>query len=89
VTSVTETDRSVETLLVDRSGTIERITPRRPRIPNGVGDLFAGLLLGHLLNGSVREAAVDATLGDLDRVLAASSGRDVLQLAALLRGAAG
>ena len=48
--------------------------PRASGIPNGAGDLFAGLLLGHLLNGRAGEAALDASLADLDRVLAASEG---------------
>jgi pyridoxal/pyridoxine/pyridoxamine kinase len=58
---------------------------KREAAPNGAGDLFAGLFLGHWLNGSTSEAALDASLADLDRVLAASAGRDVLQLAALNR----
>ena len=43
----------------------------------------AGLLLGHLGNGNSSAAALDASLADLDRVLAASAGSDVLQLQAL------
>ena len=57
--------------------------PRRAGIPNGAGDLLAGLLLGHMLNGQSQEEALTACLADLDRVLAASAGRDVLQLSAL------
>jgi len=45
--------------------------------------LLAGLLLGQLLRGRDLAGALDAGLADLDRVLAASVGRDVLQLAAL------
>ncbi len=58
--------------------------PARAGIPNGAGDLFAGLLLGHLLNGQSSEAALDASLQNLDRVLAASEGQPVLQLSALM-----
>ena len=83
VTSVSETATVIATLLVSKEKRIERETPRRDGIPNGAGDLFAGLFLGHLLNGCSSEAALDASLADLDRVLAASTGRDVLQLAAL------
>ena len=77
-------DATVTTLLVTVTAAASSAqTPRRAGIPNGAGDLFAGLLLGHLLNGRADEAALDASLADLDRVLAASAGRDVLQLSAL------
>ena len=83
VTSAAETAATVTTLLVTGSERMEREAPRRAGIPNGAGDLFAGLLLGHLLNGRASLAALEASLADLDRVLAASAGRDVLQLSAL------
>jgi pyridoxine kinase len=83
VTSAAETGHSIATLAVTAEETIARTSPRQPDIPNGVGDLFAGLLLGHLLNGRGSIAALDAGLADLGRVLAASAGRDVLELSAL------
>jgi pyridoxine kinase len=83
VTSAAESETEVMTLLVGAVGLVERAAPRRPGIPNGAGDLFAGLLLGHLLHGREEIAALDTALADLDRVLVASSGRDVLQLSAL------
>jgi pyridoxine kinase len=83
VTSASETQTGIVTLLVTQREVIERATPKRSGIPNGAGDLFAGLTLGHLLDGCSSEAALDASLASLDRVLAASTGRDVLQLAAL------
>ncbi|HEX5957983.1 MAG TPA: PfkB family carbohydrate kinase [Hyphomicrobiaceae bacterium] len=84
VTSARETDVHVATLAVSQPHTLERCLPRRQDIPNGAGDLFAGLYLGHLLNGRDPAGALDAGLADLDRVLAASAGCDVLQVAALL-----
>ena len=83
VTSAAEADATVTTLLVTGRERIERDRRTHAGIPNGAGDLFAGLLLGHLLNGRADGAALDASLADLDRVLAASTGRDVLQLSAL------
>lgn len=83
VTSAAETQEAVSTLLVAGLDTHERRSPRRPGVPNGAGDLFAGLLLGHLLNGCHPAAALDAGLVDLDRVLAASMHRPVLRLSAL------
>ena len=83
VTSVSETATIIATLLVSKEKCIEREAPKHAGIPNGAGDLFAGLFLGHSLNGRSSEAALDASLADLERVLAASTGRDVLQLSAL------
>jgi pyridoxine kinase len=83
VTSAAASPSGVTTLLVTAEGRFEHAIPRRAGIANGAGDLMAGLLLGHLLNGQSQEAALAAALADLDRVLAASSGRDVLDLAAL------
>jgi pyridoxine kinase len=83
VTSAWETDDTVSTLLVAPDGQVDRQSPKRPGIPNGAGDLFAGLMLGHLLNGLTTEPALDASIAALDRVLDASAGHDVLQLAAL------
>jgi pyridoxine kinase len=83
VTSASETATTVATLLIGKGERLERVTPKRAGIPNGAGDLFAGLFLGHSLNGGSREAALDASLAGLERVLAASAGRDVLQLSAL------
>jgi pyridoxine kinase len=86
VTSAQQTACAVATLLVDKDQYIERQMRRRDDVPNGAGDLFAGLFLGHWLNGCTSAAALDAGLADLDRVLAASAGREVLALAALDQG---
>jgi len=83
VTSAAEAPDSIATLLVTDTGSVERRLPRRAGIPNGAGDLFAGLFLGHLLNGCDPAAALDASLTELDRVLAASTNQPVLQLWAL------
>jgi len=83
VTSATETQERISTLLVTAQEAVERFSLRRDGLPNGAGDLLAGLLLGHALNGRSLEAALDASLAGLDRVLAASAGRAVLALSAL------
>jgi pyridoxine kinase len=83
VTSATQTAHSIATLLVSAAERIERLHTARSGIPNGAGDLFAGLLLGALLDGKSNEAALDASLATLDRVLAASEGREVLDLSKL------
>lgn len=84
VTSALPTAESVSTLLVTAGACVERTMPVRPGIPNGAGDLFAGLLLGGLLNGHSAEAALDSSLQNLDRVLAASEGQPILQISQLL-----
>lgn len=83
VTSAAEGTAGVATLLVTGGRCTEHATAKRIGLPNGAGDLLAGLLLGHLLNGSTLDAALSACLADLDRVLAASAGHEVLQLSAL------
>ena len=84
VTSALQTRETVATLLVAGGACVERTAPARSGIPNGAGDLFAGLLLGHVLNGYAIATALDASLQNLDRVLAASEGQPVLQLSALM-----
>ena len=84
VTSALQTRESIATLLVTADTCIERPMRVRSGIPNGAGDLFAGLLLGHLLNGRDTEAALDVSLQILDRVLAASEGHPLLQLGPLM-----
>jgi pyridoxine kinase len=83
VTSAAETDATIMTLMVTGRERIERTARMHAGIPNGAGDLFAGLLLGHLLIGRADGEALDAALAALERVLAASAGRNVLQLSAL------
>jgi pyridoxine kinase len=83
VTSALETVGGVTTLLVTPVDAVEHCERGLANIPNGAGDLFAGLLLGHLLIKPSLEAALSASLADLDTVLAASAGKPVLDLAAL------
>jgi pyridoxine kinase len=83
VTSAVEAKGEVATLLVEGASQVEHRLAWRKGVPNGAGDLLAGLLLGYLLNGQTAEAALASGLAALDRVLAASSGREVLQLSAL------
>jgi pyridoxine kinase len=83
VTSASHTDAGVGTLLVVRGAISEHQSRTRSAIPNGAGDLLAGLFLGRLLKQEPAEAALAASLLSLDRVLAASEGRPILDLAAL------
>jgi pyridoxine kinase len=87
VTSAEVSADSIETLLVvnGRSRTFQ--SPRHPDIPNGAGDIFAGLLLGHLLKGHDQETSLVNALDALDGLLGKSKGRPVLQLSTLVKGA--
>ena len=84
VTSARVMPAGIATVLVSADASLERVMPRRAGIPNGAGDLFAGLLLGRLLNGELAADALRHGLADLDLVLAASEHRSCLELAALL-----
>lgn len=83
VTSAEESADSIATLLVASGRTIAFQSPRHPDIPNGTGDVFAGLLLGYLLNGQDQQSAIVSALDALDGILAESAGRPVLQLSSL------
>ena len=86
VTSARETHETITTLLVTPAETVEQSQTARADLPNGAGDLFAGLLLGHVLNRRSPAEALAATLEDLDPVLAASQGEPVMQLGFLRSG---
>lgn len=84
VTSAIESSTHVATLAVTASAErFERSTVKCAGIPNGAGDVLAGLLLGNLVRGTELSAALDASLSTLARVLAASERKAVLDLAAL------
>src|SRR5262245_31553816 len=57
VTSAAQTRERISTLLVTDLDAVERTSLRHNGIPNGAGDLFAGLYLGHVLNGRSLGAA--------------------------------
>jgi pyridoxine kinase len=86
VTSAEESADSIATLLVALGRTTVFQSPRHPDIPNGTGDIFAGLLLGYLLRGQDQDSAVVSALDTLDGILTESEGRSVLQLSALMKG---
>jgi pyridoxine kinase len=83
VTSAAHSAAGIGTLLAVRGSISEHLRRTRQGIPNGAGDVLAGLFLGHLLRREPAEAALRASLASLDDVLAASEGRPVLDLTAL------
>lgn len=85
VTSAAQTREKISTLLITQLDAVEHDSSRHDGIFNGAGDLLAGLYLGHSLNNQSPDAALGASLADVDRVLAESTGRNVLDLTALNR----
>lgn len=53
-------------------------------VPHGTGDLFAALLLGHLLNGEPRQDAVGRAVAGVAATIERSAGRGELALVASL-----
>lgn len=86
VTSAEQSAESIATLLVSSGRSIAFQSPRHPDIPKGTGDVFAGLLAGHLLHGQDHDSAIVSALDVLDGILAESVGRPVLQLSSLMKG---
>lgn len=58
--------------------------PYWPVVPHGTGDLFAALLLGHILNGSSERDAFARAVAGVETVIAASEGRDELAIVAAI-----
>jgi pyridoxine kinase len=83
VTSADHTAGAVSTLLCAPSVEIVRQSAFYQAVPNGTGDLFAGLFLGNLLNCGDAALALDLSLARLDQVVVKSAGQLELRLAAL------
>lgn len=87
VTSASRTADTVTSLLVTASGAVSATVPWLDRVPHGTGDLFAALLLGHLLHGKDDVAAFASAVSGVERVVGRSAGADALQLVAALQEA--
>lgn len=61
--------------------------PLAPRVPHGTGDLFAALLLGHLLDARDTADAVARATAGVRRVIDASAGANELRLVGAIREA--
>jgi len=72
----------IETLAVTADEVWSVATPRLGRVPNGGGDLFAALLLGHLVRGAVLSDAFARAVSAVFGVLAASENLPELRLVA-------
>ena len=83
VTSASLSEKSIETRSVRKTETISRSGCRFDTVPNGTGDLFAGLFLGAVCGGLDQRQSLTAVCAVLETVAQASSGKDWLDLAPL------
>jgi pyridoxine kinase len=81
-TSVPLGDDRLATMLIDSNSAWLIETRRRPRVPQGTGDLLSGLFLAHLVAGRDDSDALAQSVGTVEAVLDASAGSDALDLAA-------
>ncbi len=72
------------TLLATPDASATFATPYRPHVPHGTGDLFSGLLLGHMLSDRTMNEAVARAVAGVACAIEASVGRDELVLAGAL-----
>lgn len=84
-TSIPVDDAKIATLAVTASDACQIEAAIRPGVPHGTGDLLSGLYLGNRLHGLGPATALMGSLTVLDRVIAASAGTPVLDLARGLR----
>lgn len=70
-------------VLANRSGVSCLAAPRRAAVPHGTGDTFTALLTGHLLKGEPLSDAFARSHRQLEGIVAASAGRQHLDLSLL------
>lgn len=85
-TSIPAGGGRLATMLIDSGGSWQVETPRRQRVPQGTGDLLAGLFLAHLSLGRSGRHALAASVGAVEAILDVSEVSDTLDLAAGLAG---
>lgn len=79
-TSVPVDEAVIANVLVSDDGGGYAATRRRLDVPHGTGDLFAALLIGHLLDDRTQEEAVAAATAGVRTVVEASLGAEELRL---------
>jgi pyridoxine kinase len=82
VTSAAQQDGRISTLMVGPEGNFVCDAVYRPNVPHGTGDFFAALVLGHRLNGETAAMALGRAAAGVDAAIAASAGRNELELSA-------
>ncbi len=82
VTSAAARGGALANILIAPAGSAICEVAERSDVPHGTGDLFAALLLGHLLNGENEPVALGRAAAGVERAIMASVGRDELALVA-------
>jgi pyridoxine kinase len=82
VTSAARHDGRISTLMVQPEGNYVCDAAWQPNVPHGTGDFFAALVLGHQLNGESAATALGRAAAGVDLAIAASAGRNELELSA-------
>lgn len=88
VTSAELRENRLTSLCLTREFSCACDVPYRLEVAHGTGDLFASLLLGHILNGVGEREAFGRAVAGVEVAIAASEGRDELALVASLDGVA-
>ena len=80
VTSAARRGDTLDTMLVDRAGVFRPSVAWRSDVPHGTGDVFAGLFLGHVLNGLPETEALARSVAGVEVAIEASAGHNELVL---------
>ncbi len=85
-TSIPAADDGLATIAVTAEGTWRTSVEKLDDVPNGTGDLLAGLFTGHRVNGCAVPTALESSVRSVQRAICASVGRDEMNLIAILQG---
>ena len=85
----TQTGSTFSDVMYDGEATWQVTSDRLPDVPHGVGDLFGGLLLGHVLNGCGLGKALGKASAGVRVAIENSRGSDELVLAGMQERMAG
>lgn len=80
VTSVPAGNGQIANLMSDMQDALQFTTPLRTNVPQGTGDLFAALVLGHILAGAPHGDAVARASAGVQTVIEESIGAGELRL---------
>ncbi len=80
VTSALRREAFIDNLLLTSGEAARCEVLWRPDVPHGTGDLFAGLYLGHRLNGATDREALGRAAAGVEQAVLASQGCDELAL---------
>ncbi len=88
-TSIPAPDDRLATVAVTSEEAWTQSVVRMNNVPNGTGDLLAGLYAGHMVNACIAPIALERSVMGVQRAICASAGRDELNLIAILKGFGG